>query len=241
MFLLSVLLAHLMCELATVNAFHDSLNFIIPPSSRQCFFEDFGATTPVKTIDTFVQSGGKANMKLQIYGPLNLEQVRTESFGGIPYVEETIDTSAMQLAETDSFLYDFQPSLAGTYAVCLDNTLAHMLPKLVQVDIYPTASKKDAVPDVVSLDSPGADRMQRIKASISRIRQEINHVQLLQHHDRHRQQLHSELNRNSHNGLVYGSIAETIVYIIISVFQIFFVRRWFLSRNVPVKSPKNWA
>ena len=183
-----------MCELATVNAFHDSLNFIIPPSSRQCFFEDFGASTPVKTIDTFVQSGGKANMKLQarifrlrcalvlltmflfldlwafelrassngIYirhlnvgrNKYSVSMCLQESFGGIPYVEETIDTSTMQLAETDSFLYDFQPSLAGfemlplksihiiyffislflgTYAVCLDNTLAHMLPKLVQV------------------------------------------------------------------------------------------------------------
>ena len=64
------------------------------------------------------------------------------------------------------------------------------------------------------------DRAARIKTSISRINKQINRLQLLQHHDRHRQQLHSELNRNSHNGLVYGSIAETIVYIVTSLFQV---------------------
>lgn len=69
-------------------------------------------------------------------------------------LSKTIDAVRMGRAETDSFLYDFEPSTAGdkcwgkleawisyyfcfgyigTYAICLDNTRAHLMPKIVQV------------------------------------------------------------------------------------------------------------
>ncbi len=92
----------------------------------------------------------------------------------------------------------------------------------LQVDVYPAVVELTDFTKAQGNDprAKHLDRAARIKTSISRINKQINRIQLLQHHDRHRQQLHSELNRNSHNGLVYGSIAETIVYIIISLFQV---------------------
>ncbi len=51
---------------ACVHAFHDSLNFIIPPRARSCFFEDFEGPGLPKIIDVFVQSGGKSDMVLQV-------------------------------------------------------------------------------------------------------------------------------------------------------------------------------
>jgi hypothetical protein len=154
-------------------------------------------------------------------------------------LSKTIDAVRMGRAETDSFLHAFRAPKAGTYAICLDNTRAHLMPKIVQVDVYPAAAQEG-----LSLHGLAADlaASSRIRQSIDRIHRSINNIQLTQHHDRHRQQLHSELNRNSHNGLVYGSMAETIVYILISFFQIYFVRRWFSNRPVaPPKTAKQWA
>jgi hypothetical protein len=51
-------------------AFHDSLGFLVAPRARACFFEDFrsaDSTSPeTRIVDVFVQSGGKANLKLQV-------------------------------------------------------------------------------------------------------------------------------------------------------------------------------
>lgn len=153
-------------------------------------------------------------------------------------VEKSIDAVRMGQAETDSFLYDFEAPKPGTYAICLDNSRAHLMPKIVQVDVYP-AQHEGIVLQGGSVDSASSGR---IKQSIERIHKAITGIQLIQHHDRHRQQLHSELNRNSHTGFVYGSMAETLVYILISVFQIYFVRRWFSTRRVAApKAPKQWA
>ena len=70
LFLLIVLLVN------NSNAFHDSLNFVLAPKTRQCFFENFEATSPTRTIEAFVQSGGNADVWLTIHGPLGLQEIR---------------------------------------------------------------------------------------------------------------------------------------------------------------------
>ena len=47
-----------------VSGFHDSLNFVLPPKTRQCFYENFEPTSPTRTIEAFVQSGGNADVWL---------------------------------------------------------------------------------------------------------------------------------------------------------------------------------
>lgn len=61
------------------NAFHDSLNFVLAPKTRQCFYENFEATSPTRTIEAFVQSGGNADVWLTIHGPLDLQEIRDVS------------------------------------------------------------------------------------------------------------------------------------------------------------------
>lgn len=61
------------------GAFHDSLNFIVGPNAKQCFYEEFADASTVKTIDVFVQSGGLHAIGMQISGPLSVEEVRKVS------------------------------------------------------------------------------------------------------------------------------------------------------------------
>ncbi len=56
---------------------HDSLNFILSPKSRQCFYEDFDSNSPAKTLEAFVQSGGNLDVKVIVHGPLELDEIRT--------------------------------------------------------------------------------------------------------------------------------------------------------------------
>ena len=91
--------------------------------------------------------------------------------------------------------------------------------------------------------------MERVKESISRIQKGLVNIQLQQQRDRHRLALHSKTNQGSHSHVVISSVVETCVYIAASIFQLFFVRRWFASRlgaaNVSSgggsKNSKQWA
>ena len=73
-----LLLAVLLVNIS--NAFHDSLNFVLAPRTRQCFFENFEATSPTRTIEAFVQSGGNADVWLTIHGPLGLQEIRDVNY-----------------------------------------------------------------------------------------------------------------------------------------------------------------
>ena len=66
------------------GAFHDSLNFIVAPMAKQCFYEEFADTNAVKTIDVFVQSGGLHAIEMQISGPLSVEDVRQVRYISLP-------------------------------------------------------------------------------------------------------------------------------------------------------------
>lgn len=59
-----------------IIAVHDSLNFILKPRSRQCFYEDFDKNSPARTLEAFVQSGGNLDVKVVVHGPLELDEIR---------------------------------------------------------------------------------------------------------------------------------------------------------------------
>jgi hypothetical protein len=49
----------------------------------------------------------------------------------------------------------------------------------------------------------------------------------------------SAANENNHNKMVVSSLFETVVFIGVSIFQLFYVRRWFEGRGVG--TGKQWA
>lgn len=69
----------LLTVLALVVGVHDSMNFVLKAGVRECFYEDFDANSPVRTIDAFVQAGGNVAVLLTIHGPLELADIRTVS------------------------------------------------------------------------------------------------------------------------------------------------------------------
>ena len=135
--------------------------------------------------------------------------------------------------------------------MCLDNRASHFTPRIVQIDI-----RLAPRPEPITLkgghkkNKQENEEMERVKESISRIQKGLVNIQLQQQRDRHRLALHSKTNQGSHSHVVISSVVETCVYIAASIFQLFFVRRWFASRlgatknsssGGGTKNSKQWA
>jgi hypothetical protein len=79
-------------------------------------------------------------------------------------------------------------------------------------------------------NDPAAQEIQAAEEAIARIHASLLKIQNSQLRDRHRLSLHSEVNKASHSEVLQGSIIETACFILASLFQLLFVRRWFASR-----------
>ncbi len=76
-------------------------------------------------------------------------------------------------------------------------------------------------------------------AVLQRINKGIASIRSQQHRDRYRLSLHATTNENNYNHVFYGSLAETVIFIVVALFQVYFVRRWFASRAQ--KKARSWA
>eukprot|EP00607_Mallomonas_marina_P007811 CAMPEP_0182419848 /NCGR_PEP_ID=MMETSP1167-20130531/4199_1 /TAXON_ID=2988 /ORGANISM="Mallomonas Sp, Strain CCMP3275" /LENGTH=243 /DNA_ID=CAMNT_0024594977 /DNA_START=108 /DNA_END=839 /DNA_ORIENTATION=+ len=232
----------LIVSAAISSSIQDSYNLIISPKTRECFYDDFDGKAPRHVVEAFVQTGGgNVDLTLQIFGPLPLEAVRSEAFGN-PISEKTIDSSLEMKSDTQSFVLHFEPNEEGTYAFCLDNRKSHFIPKLAQLDIYiaPKTEEEEEEEEAARerrehSTNETEESLQRVKESIERIQRDLVRIQLQQRRDRHRLALHSEANDISHNRVIISSLVETFVFVCASLFQIFFVRRWFSSRGAGKK------
>lgn len=219
------------------SSVHDSYNLVISPKKRECFYQDFREGSKTHNVEAFVQGGGNIDLSLQIFGPLTLENVLSESLE-TPIMEERIDSSQEIKSDTQSFTLAFDPQTAGgTYAFCLDNRRSHFIPKLAQLDVHlAPKSMEDEIDESEDEKSnkeeaESEESLERVKESIASIRKDLVRIQLQQRRDRHRLALHSESNETSHNRVIISSLVETFVFVLASLFQIFFVRRWFSSRS----------
>jgi hypothetical protein len=215
------------------NAVHESMNMMIQPRSRECFYEDMGQGSPAHTVEAFVRTGGNVDVYFTINGPLDLEDIRSEKFEN-PLVEERVDAEKQVSSDSYTFKMDFKPKTPGTYAFCLDNRRSRFLAKIVELDVRLTQRVEPIaikIKEQKGENQEEEENMERAKESISKIRKGLAKIQLQQQRDRHRLALHSETNISSHNRVVAGSIIETAFFIAASLFQIVYVRRWFAQRT----------
>lgn len=127
-----LLLLALSACVSSVLAIHESMNFELGPSKRECFYEEVGINEE-REIEVFVNSGGFLDITIFIYGPLPLEEVYAEKFESPVLLEEKIDAEKQSVSETQTFVHLFKPEVEGIFAVCLDNRNAKFITKLVEV------------------------------------------------------------------------------------------------------------
>ena len=151
----------------------------------------------------------------------------------------------------------------GAYALCLDNGMSQVQTKLVEFAFPAPASKarkagededdfdleallaadggaNGTIPENIK-QSYKAD-LALLKHSAKRIGVTLTEVQQKQLKERHRLALQTAANQNNHHKMVVSSLFETVVFIGVSLFQLFWVRRWFEGRGLrTARGSREWA
>ena len=124
---------------------HDSLNLILNPGERSCFYEDLKAPSLTRVVDTFVELGWKRGIRLEIFGPLRKAEVIHEELGEPLQVSEIdirlkrgnngeeVENNGDGVGDNLSHTSKFTAPKEGTYAFCIDNRQGQVVPKLIEV------------------------------------------------------------------------------------------------------------
>lgn len=233
----------------TISALHESFNFIVPPQKRECFFEEVTKEqvmdSAIYKVEVFLESGGNVDITLTFHGPLELSEVMSGGFED-PFFHTIIDINMESEYETQTYMTDFKPTVPGNYAICLDNRKSRFLSKTLQLDVSPKGAsgiklEKHITGKTSSEPEVDVEKIASAVRALSKIQHGINSIQLQQMRDKHRLSLHGDANESNYNEVFMSSIVETLVFMGVSLFQIFFVRRWFAAKLNPLRTSKNWA
>ncbi len=99
------------------------------------------------------------------------------------------------------------------------------------MDVRPVEKPEPAVIALATTEESKA--MMNVKEALARLKKGVHGVLKQQQRDRHRLALHSQTNKLSHEHVVRDSIIETATFVFTALFQVFFVRRWFVNKQYP--------
>ena len=118
------------------------------------------------------------DVDLVIYGPLRSIEVIKSNEHGTPFLHETINPAKESASETLTYSRTFSPTIAGTYAICLDNTKSRLTPKIVQLDVRLAPRPEPIFMKSDKKDKNENEEMERIKESISLIQKGFVNIQV---------------------------------------------------------------
>ena len=72
----------------------------------------------------------------------------------------------------------------------------------------------------------------KTRAQVKDLRRLLNEIQSMQQNERRRLAVHAETNQHSHSRMVLSSLFETVLFMAISGFQIYTIRKWFSGAPV---------
>lgn len=81
-----------------------------------------------------------------------------------------------------------------------------------------TASQEEGVDD---------KDFESTRAQLGRLRRLLGEIEKKQTKERHRLMVHKATNEHSHSRMVLSSLLETVVYMVITGFQVYTIRKWF--------------
>jgi hypothetical protein len=88
------------------------------------------------------------------------------------------------------------------------------------------AAKNDAEGGVKTED------LQSTRDLVTKMNRVLNETREKQVNERHRLGIHKAVNEHSHSRMVLGSLFETVLYIAVSGFQVYTIRKWFSGNPI---------
>jgi len=252
-----VLLAALARALGDVLT-EDDLAFRLAPKETRCVYEELEDGQSA-SLSVFVLSGGNMDVTVNVEGPFERTGAglpRTAHRRGGGEITKPHSSHAVTSDRDDA---DFAtptvleisapdgPAGGGVYKICFDNTASRLSEKIVTLGVTKSAGAEDALPvwEPIRLRHDGADgaadgaapkknseNVAKLEKRVVTLRSHLAILKEKQTRERRRLAHHKALYDAKHNTMVEGSLFETVVYILCSIFQIVFVRRWFSGKGV---------
>ncbi|TFJ85973.1 hypothetical protein NSK_002793 [Nannochloropsis salina CCMP1776] len=245
------------------------LSLEVPPRDKVCLYQYYDVGETGKA-EVFVVNGGNLDIGVSVEGPFtdDVHGTPSKTTQETKTVYDAIVASSSAFlnqvhpagvtVSPDGVEISW-PAQPGAYALCLDNTMSHVQTKVIEFS-FP-ASKEGAGTDDFDLDAALAAAnegsgtndtisenikqsykadLALLKRSAQRIGRTLTDVQHKQVKERHRLALQTAANQKNHQKMVVSSVFETVVFIGVSLFQLFWVRRWFEGRGLRARS-REWA
>lgn len=80
--------------------------------------------------------------------------------------------------------------------------------------------------------SVSEEDLKTTKEQVTKMNRLLNDIREKQVNERHRLGIHKAVNEHSHSRMVVGSLFETVLYIAVSGFQVYTIRKWFSGNPI---------
>ena len=203
------------------------------------------------SLEVFVLSGGNLDVSVAIDGPFPVVEEsglprsahrRGESGLSKPHSAHLVESKQSGAAFAAPHVIEIAADAAvgggGIYRICLDNAASRISEKLVTLSVTkaggaagdgePVRKKREAE----AKPGKNSESIEKIEKRVVSLRSQIAVLKDKQTRERRRLAHHKSLYDAKHNTMVEGSLFETVVYIVCSIFQIVFVRRWFSGKGI---------
>uniref|UniRef100_A0A1I8NQ78 GOLD domain-containing protein n=1 Tax=Stomoxys calcitrans TaxID=35570 RepID=A0A1I8NQ78_STOCA len=194
---------------ALVQLMHIAQAFVVnvDAHSEECFFEKIEGGTKFSV--TFeVIDGGFLDIDIKVTGP---DQ-------GI--MHQSVKESSSRLT--------FAAVATGVYTVCFDNSKSSMTPKMVMFSIDVGESPHRA-PGAPGEDEVGHTKLEDMIRELSGTLTSVKHEQEYMHV---RDKIHRSVNESTNSRVVLWSTFEALVLVLMTVGQVYYLKRFFEVKRV---------
>jgi hypothetical protein len=176
-----------------------SLTFKIDAHREECFYENIEREHVKVLLQYQVSSGGFLDIDLHVYDPSNslIHKSERESEGKITFNAEK----------------------AGHYKFCFSNMMSTVTTKTVSFNIN--------VGDLLDPNLAKLEHLDPIEKSIMRLSEGLSQIQNEQKYLRLREMTHRDVTEQTCARLLWWSIFEVFILVFMSVFQVWYLRRFF--------------
>ena len=210
----------------------------IAAKQTRCIYEELPEGVG-GTLEVFVLAGGgEMDIDVAVDGPMTVDDTTgLPSKARKPAARVTVKSGGVN---EDRFASPTHVALAaprdgpGAYSICLDNSGSRYTEKVVSLAVRTSEDKGNAAPKHKKDKKKGgrnSENVEKVEARVVALRGQLATLKDKQARERRRLAKHRALYDARHDGMVQASLMETCVYVLCSVFQLVFVRRWFAGKG----------
>ncbi|VVC99749.1 transmembrane emp24 domain-containing protein 2 [Leptidea sinapis] len=186
--------------------FANSYTITVDAHAEECFFENVEADTKMGL--TFeIAEGGFLDIDVKITGP----------DGAVIYKGE----------RESSGMYTFSAPTSGRYTYCFSNQMSTMTPKVVMFnfEVGDAPSKKSSEAGDEANHNKLEDMIKELGTTLKTVKHEQEYMQV-------RDRIHRAINESTNSNVVMWSIFEACVLLIMTVGQVYYLKRFFEVQRV---------